>query len=65
MDLPVMRRVIHTTRYDDGKPGDDEGNPYIMSWRDRCKYQQKESDGASLQDEVAYPDFPMTKKPAK
>ena len=37
----------------------------VMSWRDRCKYQQKESDGASLQDEVACPDGPMTNKPAK
>ena len=36
-----------------------------MSWRSRCKCQQKQSDGASLQDEVACPDCPMTNKPAR
>jgi hypothetical protein len=30
MDQPVMRRVIHTTRYDDGNPGDDEGSPQLL-----------------------------------
>jgi uncharacterized protein (DUF849 family) len=36
-----------------------------MSWGGRCKCQQEQSDGPSLQDEVACPDGPMTKKPAR
>ena len=37
----------------------------VMSWGGRRRDKQKQSDGASLQDEVARPDCPMTKKPAR
>jgi hypothetical protein len=36
----------------------------VMSWSGWAMCQQKKSDGASLQDEMACPDCPMTKKPA-
>jgi hypothetical protein len=37
----------------------------VRSWRGRCKCQQKKSDGTSFQDEVACPNCPMTKRPAR
>jgi hypothetical protein len=36
-----------------------------MSWESRCKYQQKHSKGASLQEEEACPDCPLTKNSLK